>query len=171
VNRNFTPQDNFSFSNKFEKTFQIRSNRCKLREEQEEKTKHPRPHSKKITQPNFSFNVTSIFKNDIHEKNNQTTKPYRSLRRTNYKYSNIDNAKDIILAKNNDIMLKKNKKERFIPNRIKRLKIDHVKDLIPNYNTENNLRKRENIPVNPQKVPYNIILQGIKENQQFLYSL
>ena len=170
VNRNFTPQDQLTLTSQFERTFQPRSNRCKLREEQEERTKNPRPHSKKVTQPNFSFNVTSIFKNE--DKFNRTQTPYRSLRKTNYKNNNLDNAKDIIFSKYNDKYVKNNKKkEKIIPTRIKRLKFDHVKELIPDYSEKNSRRNEKNIPTYPHKVPYKVILQGIKENQQALYAI
>ena len=171
VNRNFTPHDNFSLTNTFENTFQIRSNRCKLREEQEERTKHPRPNSKRVTQPNLSYNITSIFQNE--DKFNRTQTPYRSLRKTHYKNSNLDNARDIIFSKYNEKIDSNNKKkEKIIPSRIKRLKFDHVKELIPNYNTEDNSKRNDkNIPIYPHKVPYKIILQGIKENQQALYAI
>ena len=165
VNRNFTPHDNFSLTNTFENTFQIRSNRCKLREEQEEKTKNPRPHSKKVTQPNFSFNVTSLFKNDnSNYKNN-----YRSLRRTNYKKNNQDNALDIIFSKNN-LKHQNVKKKKIEPPRFKKLKKDHVKELIPNLIEKDFQKNNNEFPIYPHKVPYNVILQGIKENQQTLYA-
>jgi len=157
-----TKNNNFTLSDKFENTFQLRGNRCKLREEQEEKNKRPRPQSKKITQPNYSHNMTSILRRDLNDNKNN----YKSIRRTNYKYNTLDNAYDIIFKNDNKNNNLNNNVKINIPNRIKRLKDDHVKDLIPISNNENEIK----FPTHPNKVPYEILIKGIKDNRENLYS-
>ena len=75
IKRNYTPYDRLLLTDKIENNNNfIRSNRCKLREQQEEKYKNPRPQSKKINQPNISNNMNSILKNNLNYNNN-----YRSI--------------------------------------------------------------------------------------------
>ena len=167
IKRNFTPYDRLLLTDKIENNSNfIRSNRCKLREQQEEKYKNPRPQSKKINQPNISNNMNSILKNNLNYNNN-----YRSIRRTNYKTNNFDNAYDIIFPKNNNNNNQSNNiKTQKIP-MIKRLKRDHIKDLMPINNYDNEIKKNEKkYPINPNKVPYEILIEGIKENQKILYT-
>ena len=78
---------------------------------------------------------------------------------------------DFIFPKNNNNNNKSNiiKKQK-IP-MIKRLKRDHVKDLMPINNYDNEIKKNEKkYPINPNKVPYDILIEGIKENQKRLYT-
>ena len=159
-----TQNYNFSSPDKYESTFQFRGNRCKLREEQEEKNKHPRTHSKKITQPNYSYNMTSILRRDLNDNKYN----YKSIRRTNYKYNNLDNAYDIIFKNDNKNNTLNNNNRKNIPNRIKRLKDDHVKDLIIISNNEN--QNQNKIPTQPNKVPYETLIKGIKDNRESLYT-
>ena len=110
--------------------------------------------------------MNSILKNNLNYNNN-----YRSIRRTNYKTNNCDNAYDIIFPKNNNNNNQSNIiKTQKIP-MIKRLKRDHIKDLMPINNYDNEIKKNEKkYPINPNKVPYDILIEGIKENQKILYT-
>ena len=158
-----TQNYNFSSTDKYESTYHLRRNRCKLREEQEEKNKHPRPQSKRITQPNYSHNMTSILRRDLNDNKFN----YKPIRRTNYKYNNLDNAYDIIFKKDNTNINLNNTNKVNVPNRIKRLKNDHIKDLIPISTNEN---ENHNIPIHPNKVPYETLIKGIKDNRESLYT-
>ena len=67
IKRNYTPYDRLLLTDKIENNNNfIRSNRCKLREQQEEKYKNPRPQSKKINQPNIIFTMFNFIFNIIN---------------------------------------------------------------------------------------------------------
>ena len=106
--------------------------------------------------------MTSILRRDLNDNKNN----YKSIRRTNYKYNTLDNAYDIIFKNDNKNNNLNNNVKINIPNRIKRLKDDHVKDLIPISNNENEIK----FPTHPNKVPYEILIKGIKDNRENLYS-
>ena len=107
--------------------------------------------------------MTSILRRDLNDNKFN----YKPIRRTNYKYNNLDNAYDIIFKKDNTNINLNNTNKVNVPNRIKRLKNDHIKDLIPISTNEN---ENHNIPIHPNKVPYETLIKGIKDNRESLYT-
>ena len=163
IQRNYTPNDNLSFSNKFDTIISKKSNRCLLREQQEINSKKTKKNGKRVIQPNLSYNMTKILKNENNENYNQ--KNYKPLRKHFNSIDNINNPKNISFKRI----------KRLIPFKLQKLQTDHVKNII--YNNNNGKLKYksrnlnyDNYPINPTQVPFSVIINNIKEHERELYT-
>ena len=163
IQRNYTPNDNLSFSNKFDTIISKKSNRCLLREQQEINSKKTKKNGKRVIQPNLSYNMTKILKNENNENYNQ--KNYKPLRKHFNSIDNINNPKNISFKRI----------KRLIPLKLQKLQTDHVKNII--YNNNNGKLKYksrnlnyDNYPINPTQVPFSVIINNIKEHERELYT-
>ena len=163
IQRNYTPNDNLSFSNKFDTIISKKSNRCLLREQQEINSKKTKKNGKRVIQPNLSYNMTKILKNENNENYNQ--KNYKPLRKHFNSIDNINNPKNISFKRI----------KRLIPLKLQKLQTDHVKNIIYNNNNGKPKYKSRNLnydnyPINPTQVPFSVIINNIKEHERELYT-
>lgn len=163
IQRNYTPNDNLSFSNKFDTIISKKSNRCLLREQQEINSKKTKKNGKRVIQPNLSYNMTKILKNENNENYNQ--KNYKPLRKHFNSIDNINNPKNISFKRI----------KRLIPFKLQKLQTDHVKNIIYNNNNGKPKYKSRNLnydnyPINPTQVPFSVIINNIKEHERELYT-
>ena len=163
IQRNYTPNDNLCFSNNFDTIISKKSNRCLLREQQEINSKKTKKNGKRVIQPNLSYNMTKILKNENNENYNQ--KNYKPLRKHFNSIDNINNPKNISFKRI----------KRLIPFKLQKLQTDHVKTII--YNNNNGKLKYksrnlnyDNYPINPTQVPFSVIINNIKEHERELYT-
>ena len=163
IQRNYTPNDNLCFSNNFDTIISKKSNRCLLREQQEINSKKTKKNGKRVIQPNLSYNMTKILKNENNENYNQ--KNYKPLRKHFNSIDNINNPKNISFKRI----------KRLIPLKLQKLQTDHVKTIIYNNNNGKHKYKSRNLnydnyPINPTQVPFSVIINNIKEHERELYT-
>lgn len=162
IQRNYTPNDNLCFSNNFDTIISKKSNRCLLREQQEINSKKTKKNGKRVIQPNLSYNMTKILKNENNENYNQ--KNYKPLRKHFNSIDNINNPKNISFKRI----------KRLIPFKLQKLQTDHVKTIIYNNNGKHKYKSRnlnyDNYPINPTQVPFSVIINNIKEHERELYT-
>ena len=163
IQRNYTPNDNLYFSNNFDTIISKKSNRCLLREQQEINSKKTKKNGKRVIQPNLSYNMTKILKNENNENYNQ--KNYKPLRKHFNSIDNINNPKNISFKRI----------KRLIPFKLQKLQTDHVKTIIYNNNNGKHKYKSRNLnydnyPINPTQVPFSVIINNIKEHERELYT-